>query len=90
MNAILRTWKSWSVPNPMHRRDELRSSNDFIRSCDALGLGTKHAYMLYPTCTLMQSKKAKEVWLELDVKDHVADSCLWAEVCHTFVISFQV
>ena len=29
---------------------------------------------------MWQSKKAQEVWMELDVKDHITDHCMWAEV----------
>ena len=32
----------------------------------------------------LQSREAKEVWLTLDVKDHVTECCEWAEVSSVY------
>lgn len=36
-----------------------------------------------------QSREAKEVWLTLDVKDHVTECCEWAEVSSVYVLSIH-
>ena len=36
-----------------------------------------------------QSREAKEVWLTLDVKDHVTERCEWAEVSCVYVLGIH-
>ena len=43
-------------------------------------------------CILLQSNKAKQLWLTMDLEDHVTECCEWAEVMiipPTFSIRFM-
>ncbi|KAL5509484.1 hypothetical protein EMCRGX_G004871 [Ephydatia muelleri] len=41
---------------------------------------TDYPYESYFAYMEELSKKAQEVWMELDVKDHITDHCMWTEV----------
>lgn len=36
-----------------------------------------------------QSREAKEVWLTLDVRDHVTECCEWAEVSSVYILGIH-
>lgn len=81
----LKSAGSWSYQYECCKKgDRNYDSCKTIPGCTKGKHSSKHhaeyTYEKYFTFMEELSKKAKEVWMELDVKDHITDRCMWSEV----------